>query len=241
MNHVTLILETGSTNADLIVLAAQGWDEAHWLRAERQTAGRGRLGRDWQDGAGNLQASTLIRLRASDPPVSGLGLLVGVALHQALAGLVPNAGLFLKWPNDLMAGSPGFLAKLAGILLERVSDAVIVGVGVNVVSAPQVEGRATVALAELPGGQAIDAANVMNALAQSFADWLARWRSEGFAPVRVAWLAAAHAPGTRLSINSGTDSPLSGRFEGVAEDGALLLGLDDGRQTVVHSGDVGFL
>jgi len=241
MPHITLVAETGSTNADLIALAGQGWDEGHWLRAERQTAGRGRLGRDWYDGAGNLQASTLIRLGAGDPPVSGLGLLVGVALHEAVSNLVPRADLSLKWPNDLMAGSPGFSAKLAGILLERVGDAVIVGVGVNVANAPRVEGRATVALAELDGGQGVAVDTAMEALAQSLDRWLDRWRHEGFAPIRAAWLAAAHPPGTRLSINSGTDSPIMGRFEGVAEDGALLLGRDDGMQTVVYSGDVGFL
>ena len=46
MSRITLVAETGSTNADLVELAGQGWDEGHWLRAERQTAGRGRLGRD---------------------------------------------------------------------------------------------------------------------------------------------------------------------------------------------------
>ncbi len=127
-------------------LAGQGWDEGIGLRAERQTAGRGRLGRDWQDGEGNFQASTLIRLRSGDPPVSGLGLLVGIALHDALAALAPEAGIALKWPNDVTAGP----AKLAGILLERVGEAVIVGVGVNVASAPRIEGRATIALSDLP-------------------------------------------------------------------------------------------
>jgi BirA family biotin operon repressor/biotin-[acetyl-CoA-carboxylase] ligase len=218
-------------------LAGQGWDEGHWLRAERQIAGRGRLGRDWQDGDGNLQASTLIRLRPADPPVSGLGLLIGVALHEALAGLAPDAGLSLKWPNDLMAGQ----AKLAGILLERVGEAVIVGVGINVARAPRVEGRATGALAELPGGQGIDAAMAMDALEVSFDRWLARWRTEGFAPVRAAWLGVAHAPGTGLAVHSGTESRIEGAFEGVAADGALLLRLDDGQTAVVHSGDVGFL
>ncbi|MBO9670578.1 MAG: biotin--[acetyl-CoA-carboxylase] ligase [Sphingobium sp.] len=234
---MTTIPETGSTNADLVELAGQGWDEGHWLRAERQTAGRGRLGRDWQDGAGNLQASTLIRLRAGDPPVSGLGLLIGVALHQALTDLVPDADLTLKWPNDLMAGA----AKVAGILLERVGAALIVGVGVNIVSAPRIEGRETVALSDLPGGQGIDVGIAADALAASFDVWLARWRAEGFAPVRTAWLAAAHPYGTRLSAQIGADSRLTGRFEGVAEDGALLLGLDDGSTQVVYSGDVGFL
>jgi BirA family biotin operon repressor/biotin-[acetyl-CoA-carboxylase] ligase len=220
----------------MAALAGQGWDEGHWLRTERQTAGRGRLGRDWQDGAGNLQASTLIRLRSSDPPVSGLGLVVGVALHDALAGLAPDTDLLLKWPNDLTAGQ----AKLAGILLERIGDAVIVGVGVNIAMAPQVEGRATVALAGLPGGQGIDAAMAMDALAASFDRWLARWRTEGFAPVRAAWLAAAHPTGTQLAVHGGTESRIEGTFEGVAQDGALLLRLGDGQIAVVHSGDVGF-
>ncbi len=164
-------------------------------------------------------------------------MLVGVALHEALAALAPDSGLLLKWPNDLMAGN----AKLAGILLERVGDAVIVGVGANVRHAPAVEGRATVALADLPGGADIDAATAAGALAGRFDHWLAHWRAEGFAPVRAAWLAAAHPSGTRLSVHSGAQSRLEGRFEGVAADGALLLRQDDGQIAVVHSGDVGFL
>jgi BirA family biotin operon repressor/biotin-[acetyl-CoA-carboxylase] ligase len=195
------------------------------------------MGRDWHDGEGNLQASTLIRLRSTDPPVSGLGLLVGVALHEALAGLAPSAGLSLKWPNDLMAGP----AKLAGILLERAGEAVVVGVGVNIAQAPEVAGRRTIAFNALPGGEGIDVAGAMEALAERFDHWLGRWRREGFAPVRAAWLAAAHPPGTRLSVHNDTESRLEGRFEGVAEDGALLLGQGDGTVQVIHSGDVGFL
>lgn len=237
MTRITLVAETGSTNADMTALAGTGWEEGHWLRAERQVAGRGRMGREWRSLVGNLQASTLIRLRPVDPPVSGLGLLVGVALWEAVTQLTPQAGVQLKWPNDLMAGP----AKVAGVLLERVGDAVIVGVGVNVRTAPQVEGRATTALADLPGGGAIDAARLAETLAERFTAWLARWRAEGFAPVRAAWSAAAHAPGTRLRLDPGSERAIEGGFEGVAEDGALLLRLDDGTRRVVHSGDVGFL
>ncbi len=79
------------------------------------------------------------------------------------------------------------------------------------------------------------------ALADRFDPWLARWRAEGFAPVRIAWLGAAHPPGTRLSVTNGADSRIDGGFEGVADDGALLLRLDDGTRQVIHSGDVGLL
>lgn len=234
---VTVVPETGSTNADVLALAGQGWGEGHWLRAERQTAGRGRLGRDWQSEGGNLHASTLVRLRPGDPPVSGLGLLVGVALREALAGLLPTVGLALKWPNDLMVGD----AKLAGILLERSGDCVIVGVGANVGHAPVLPDRATIAIADLPGGGDVDASRLLDALAAQLTHWLDRWRTEGFAPVREAWLAGAQGLGTRLSVNPGTNERIEGRFVGVAPDGALLVERDDGTRQVIHSGDVGFL
>lgn len=221
----------------MTTLAAGDWAEGHWLRAERQTAGRGRLGRDWHSPVGNLQASTLIRLRPGDPSIAGLGLLVGVALYEALAELLPDADLSLKWPNDVMAGT----AKLAGILLERSGDAVIVGVGVNVREAPRLPDRETIAMADLPGGADRSAAALIDLLAGRFDHWLARWRGEGFAPVRAAWLAAAHPPGTRLAVRIGEESRREGRFVGVAPDGALLLGLDDGTTATIHSGEVGFL
>jgi BirA family biotin operon repressor/biotin-[acetyl-CoA-carboxylase] ligase len=179
----------------------------------------------------------LIRLRPDDPPMSGLGLLVGVALHGAVTALAPHSGVRLKWPNDLMAGT----AKLAGILLERQGEAVIVGVGVNVRIAPEVPGRETIALAELPGGAGIDAGMLLERLAECLDHWLARWRAEGFAPVRAAWLAAAHSAGTRLAVHISEESRITGRFQGVAEDGALLVETDDGTQRRIHSGDVGFL
>jgi BirA family transcriptional regulator, biotin operon repressor / biotin---[acetyl-CoA-carboxylase] ligase len=221
----------------MIALAGQGWVEGQWLRAERQREGRGRLGRNWQSLVGNVQASTLIRLRPDDPPVSGLGLMVGLALWEAVHGLLSGADLALKWPNDLMAGP----AKLAGILLERVDDCVIVGVGVNVASAPDLPDRETAALVKLPGGADITADSVAQALADRFDHWLTCWRWQGFAPVRQAWLAAAHPAGTRLVVQSGDTLRLTGGFEGVAEDGALLLRLDDGTLSIIHSGDVGFI
>jgi len=235
--RVRLVAETGSTNADLTALAAAGWPEGRWLRAERQTGGRGRLGRDWLSPAGNLHASTLIRLRPGDPPVTGLGLLVGVAVHAALTELLPHAALLLKWPNDVMVGR----AKLAGILLEREGEAVVAGVGVNVAFAPMLPDRETVALADLPGGTALDAAAVLDALVPALDHWLARWRDEGNGAIIAAWLARAHPLGTPLAVSTGADRPQHGRFLGLGGDGALILGRDDGTQITIHSGDVGMV
>lgn len=236
MSRIRLVAETGSTNADLRARAA-GWPEGRWLRAERQTAGRGRLNRAWESPAGNLHASTLIRLRPADPPVTGLGLMLGVAVQSALAGLLPEAPFLLKWPNDVMVGP----AKLAGMLLEREGDALIAGVGVNVAAAPALPDRATIALADLPGGDALDAARVLEALVPAVDRWLAAWRGGGNAAIIAAWLDRAHPVGTPLAVSTGADRPQRGRFLGLDGNGALILGLEDGRQQVIHSGDVGVL
>jgi len=158
-------------------------------------------------------------------------------VHAALASLLPHAGLLLKWPNDVMVGR----AKLAGMLLEREGEAVVAGIGANVAFAPPLPDRETIALADLPGGAALDAAAVLDALVPSLDHWLACWRAEGNAAIIAAWLARAHPVGTPLAVLAGADRPQHGRFLGLGGDGALILGLDDGTQITIHSGDVGML
>ncbi len=236
MARIHLVPETGSTNADLRARAAD-WPEGQWLRAERQTDGRGRLGREWRSPQGNLHASTLIRLKPDDPPVAGLGLMLGVAVHAALSSLLPNAALHLKWPNDVMCGP----AKLSGMLLEREGACVIAGVGINVTQAPVLPDRETIALADLPGGTHLSAQAALEALVPAFDHWLAVWRAGGTPAIIAAWLPRAHPVGTRLAVSTGTDQPQTGHFLGLDRDGALILGLDGGTEIVVHSGDVGVL
>ena len=88
---IRTVAETGSTNADMIALAASGLEEGVWLRAERQTGGRGRQGRAWVSPPGNLYASTLVRLRPSDPPAATLALVAAVALEEAVGAYLPGA------------------------------------------------------------------------------------------------------------------------------------------------------
>lgn len=220
------IAETGSTNDDLLTLARGGAAEGLWLRAERQSGGRGRQGRTWQSPPGNLYASTLVRLRPGDPAAPSLALAAAVALHETAT--LYRAPVAIKWPNDLVAGG----AKLAGILLERADDAVVIGFGVNLVHAPDLPDRPTTSLAALTG-TAPEPATFAEALAEIFARWLGRWRGEGLAPVRAAWLAAAHPVGTALSTPAG-----DGLFEGLTESGSLRLRLADGTAHVIHAGDV---
>ncbi|MDB5697449.1 MAG: biotin--[acetyl-CoA-carboxylase] ligase [Alphaproteobacteria bacterium] len=230
---IRTVPETGSTNDDLAKLAEQGAAEGCWLRAERQTGGRGRHGRAWQSPAGNLYASTLVRLQRADPPAATLALVAAVALHEVVQAHAGSAEIRIKWPNDLLAGD----AKLSGILLERSRDAVIIGFGVNLAEHPGDTVRPATSLKAL-NGSAADPAIVLLDLAASFAGWLSRWRSEGFAPVRARWLEKAHPRGTALSTTDAGGVSLDGLFDGLDDAGALRLRLADGSTHVIHAGDV---
>ncbi len=222
---IRTVPETGSTNDDLAALARDGAAEGTWLRSERQTGGKGRQGRAWQSPPGNLYASTLVRLRSGDLPAPSLALVAAIALHDALATLTQQA--MIKWPNDLLIGG----AKVAGILLERVDDAVIAGFGVNIAHHPETLDRPVTSLAAC--GAAITPAELLDQLAARFAHWLAVWRDGEADKLRATWLDAAHPVGTALSTHHG-----EGSFEGLDRDGALRLRLADGTLHVIHAGDV---
>lgn len=227
--------ETGSTNADLAARLAAGeaLAEGVWLIADRQTAGKGRLGRTWFDGAGNFMGSTLVRLAPGDPPAGTLALAAGLALHEAIAPLIPPPHRAeLKWPNDLLIGG----AKLSGILLERVGDAVIVGIGVNLARAPELQDRATIALSAF--GPPPERDHFAQSLAATFAAELERWRKAGLEPLIRRWLAAAHPLGTPLAVGEPAETPRLGTFAGLTSDGALQLRLADGTTQTVHAGEV---
>lgn len=229
--------ETGSTSADAAARLRSGEHvpDGLWFVADRQTAGRGRHGRAWSDGAGNFMGSTVVQLRFGDPAPGTLALVAGLAVHEAVSSLLtPERKALLKWPNDLVVGR----AKLAGILLEREGDAVIVGIGVNLAVAPSLPDRETVSLADL--GIVAGRDDFAHGLAKSFALELERWRTYGLSPIVNRWLAAGHPVGTPLSVGVIGEPPLEGAFAGLTADGALQLRLADGTTHVIQSGEVNF-
>jgi len=234
LDLIEILAETGSTNADLAARARGGASitEGFWLLADRQLAGRGRQGRQWCDGVGNFMGSTIVRLSGREPVPHTLALAAGLALYETvLPRMTLPAQLELKWPNDLLLAG----GKLAGILLEREGDAIIVGIGVNLAKAPLVAGRKIISLGQFgpPPDRDIFAAD----LAVAFDAEVSRWRTHGLDQLLARWQAAAHPEGTRLSVNS-RDGLISGMFAGLAPDGALRLKLDDGGLRVIHAGDV---
>lgn len=210
------------------MLADAGAVEGDWLVAMEQDAGRGRQGRQWVSASGNFFGSTVIQLRAGDPTAPSLSLAAGLALIEAVDVAVPGIPLMLKWPNDLMLGT----SKLAGILLERSGDRVVVGFGVNLGSAPRLSDRDAAALngALLPKAFA-------PLLAGSFARMLSLWRNSPPEAFAQAWLARAHPVGTHLTVHGGGGDIVSGTFDGIEPDGALRL-RRDGDVDVIRAGDV---
>jgi len=226
--------ETGSTNADLRQLADAGGEDGLWLRADRQTAGRGRQGRDWSSPSGNFYGSTLVRLQPSDPMAATLALVAAVAIEDAVRSCLPDIGarLALKWPNDLLIDG----AKLSGILLERTGDAIVIGMGINLASAPGLPDRATTALGD--HGVSVTPEAMQALLADAMTRWIAVWREQGMFAIIARWEARAHPHGTPLTARLPDGQVLTGTFHGLANDGALRLGLADGSVHVIHAGDI---
>lgn len=215
------------STADALRDAARaGAPDGTAIMARRQTAGRGTHGRGWESPAGNLHLSVLLRPGAPMAEAPRHALLAAVALHDAA-----GPGTQLKWPNDLMRDG----AKAAGILVETEALGarivwLSIGFGVNLAFAPAVPGRATAALGAEP--PEVFAARLLKALATRRAQ-MAR---DGFAAIRTAWQAAGPAPGTPLTITRGA-TRITGRYEGLADDGGLRL-LTDAGGVVLHAGDI---
>jgi BirA family biotin operon repressor/biotin-[acetyl-CoA-carboxylase] ligase len=203
--------------------------EGDWLVARRQSAGRGRHGRIWDSIPGNFLGSTLIEIRPDDPAPSMLSLIAGLALIEAVTRVAPDRPFVLKWPNDLLLDS----AKLAGILIERSGNRVVVGIGVNLAGAPRIAGRKTAALS---GEASPD--QFAPIVAERFAIWLDAWRITRGQGVVDAWLARAHPVGSALSVHSGPGQRIDGTFDGLDPDGALRLRVAGGAVEIVRAGDV---
>ena len=220
-----------------------------WFVTSEQTAGRGRRHRPWIAPRGNLASSILEVIDVSPAVAATLGFAAGLALEAALQRVSMEASLrsagsdhmnySLKWPNDVMAGRQ----KLAGILLEAeaVADnrlAVVVGIGTNVVAAP--EGTPTPATSLASLGVNIGAEELFATLSDSWAEFRGLWdNGRGFGEIRRLWLERAAGLGQPVAIQSG-GSTVEGTFDTIDESGCMIIRTSDGRQVPISAGDVYF-
>jgi BirA family biotin operon repressor/biotin-[acetyl-CoA-carboxylase] ligase len=229
-----------STNEEAKRLAAAGEAGPVWISAGRQTAGRGRRGRSWQSPSGNLAATLMLRPGKPAGACAQLSFAAAIAARDALVALAPALEFRVKWPNDVLAGG----RKVAGILLESASqgDAVptwlAIGIGMNLAMHPEDTEFPATSLATL-GVPAPKPDDALLHLAANFAKWYEVWRGEGFAAIRDAWLARAAGLGGRIRARLAHEEA-SGVFEGIDDNGALLLRTGSGIVRAIPAAEVFF-
>ena len=239
----------GSTNVEALSRARDGEQGPIWFVTAEQTAGRGRRHRPWIAPRGNLASSILEVIDVSPAVAATLGFAAGLALEAALQKVSVEASLrsagsahmkfSLKWPNDVLAGRQ----KLAGILLEAEAVAgdrlaVVVGIGTNVVAAP--EGTPTPATSLNALGVHIGAEELFATLSDSWAEFRGLWdHGRGFGEIRRLWLERAAGLGQPVAIQSGA-SIVEGIFDTIDEQGCLIIRTSGGKRIPISAGDVYF-
>ncbi len=219
-----------STNAEARRLAETGEQGPLWIWSDEQTGGRGRLGRTWVSEPGNLYATFLFQTAAPLDAVAQISFLAAIAVHDLAAQLLPKTHIFLKWPNDALIDG----AKFCGLLAEVVGTnptCVALGCGINLSHAPKGTPYPVTVL-----GSQFTPESILEKLSLSLCKWIKIW-DEGreFPTIRDAWLARAAGVGQDVWVDD-----MSGRFEGLASDGALIVTLKDGTQKSIHAGEVRF-
>jgi BirA family biotin operon repressor/biotin-[acetyl-CoA-carboxylase] ligase len=231
----------GSTNDVARQLGASGAPEATLVIADEQTAGRGRLGREWYSPPGSaIAVSLLLRPRFSPNLAHRLTMLAGLV---AAEGVEQFTGLRvgLKWPNDLIIEKTPVVLKLGGILTEtsisgQAIEFAVVGLGLNVnvdLSARPDLPEATSLMMQL--GHAVDRLEILRALIERFA---ARYAIiDHDEKLRADWSVRLMTLGRQIVARRGQES-IAGLAEGVNESGALLIRTDDGILQRVDAADV---
>ncbi len=228
--------EVGSTNDEARALVAAGVQHGTVVWAESQTAGRGRLGRDWVSPPGNLYCSIILRPKIEAARMAEISFVSALAVRDAVRSELPaDTPIQFKWPNDVLAAG----RKVAGILVEaeKLPDedrtALIVGIGVNIVSAPRETDYPATCISAI--GRAPRVARVLTSLVAALDRRVELWTRGGFAAIRQEWMDHAYGVGGQVTASSG----ISGTFTGLDETGAIIIASKGERHRLV-SGSVRF-
>jgi BirA family transcriptional regulator, biotin operon repressor / biotin---[acetyl-CoA-carboxylase] ligase len=237
---IRVVAETASTNEDVLKLGGDGAAEGLVIAAESQTAGRGRQGRSWQSRPGAaLTFSVLLRPQSVPQAARGwVPLLAGVATARALRR-VAAVDARLKWPNDVLLGG----GKLAGILAEQSGDAIVVGIGINVLGRDHDLPTATATSLERGGAGPTDRTELLAEILRQLGHWYVRWREtrSGDADrcgLRQEYLSLCATLGRLVRVQLPGDRGLTGTAVDVDGSGQLLIRRDGGGIIAVSAGDV---
>jgi BirA family transcriptional regulator, biotin operon repressor / biotin---[acetyl-CoA-carboxylase] ligase len=221
--------EIDSTQEAARELASGGAAEGTVVIAERQSAGRGRLGRSWHSPSGvSLYSTTILRPKMPLAKVPQISLMAGVAAADAIACMAPGI-VALKWPNDLWLKG----RKTGGIIAEAITDVkgeldtVLLGIGINVnLSGNDIpkELRERATSMKIATGRVCDRIELADSLFSSLDSRYMELLASGFAAMRSAWERYSALTGKRVAIVDG-GRRIEGTVRGIDDEGALMLDL----------------
>jgi len=200
-----------------------------------QLGGRGRRGNVWESPLGNLYCSILLRPNCDAQKAGQLSFVMAVAMADAFKPYIGAGTLSLKWPNDILVDGK----KLAGILIESQTtddkiDALVIGFGVNIFAPPE----SAIGLTDCTNKRLVINAvrdEILNSLSRRYE----QWQADGFAPIQKSWLAHAYGRGQSLTACL-AHREVTGIFEGLNENGALVLTDKEGQSHEIHAAEIYF-
>ncbi len=188
------------------------------ITATAQTAGHGRYGRNWVSHSGNLYVSFIFKITQRNPRLSYA---IGVAVAETLIhfGMNPK----IKWPNDVLIDGK----KISGILIEYNQNFVVIGIGINIKTAPTVREYKTAKMNDFVKASVVDVLNVLIKKIEF-------WRNANFNDVRKRWTELAFGIDKKIKYhNKQLD------FIGLSDDGALILH-DDKNDVFIYGDEIVF-
>ena len=230
--------QVDSTNDEARRQAEGGAAAGLVVTADRQKAGRGRRGRDWASPEGNLYCSILLRPEFGPGEAPLTGFAISLAVAEVLAGILGAAhAVCCKWPNDVLVND----RKVSGILVESSSaggallDWLIIGVGINVTSHPDLPDKPATDLAACCVSVQLD--DLLHHLVRAIDGYIADWQAHGFEGIRERWLARAWRLGQKVDLLAGGER-FAGAFSGLDPQGGIVLELESGERRNLGHGEL---
>ncbi len=241
-----------STNEEAKRLVASGERGPLWIRADRQTSGRGRQGRSWTSLTGNLTTTGLYSFNAPAAHLAQLGFAAGLAVLDLVDHYIQPGLACLKWPNDVLIQGK----KVAGVLLDsgnfgQENTWCAIGIGLNLCAHPPYLTRGE----EERKGSVLQATHIgeylrpphttppspgpaLDRLIPAFEYWRICWERDGFEPLRKAWLDRAYGLGQKAVLHLGAGGELEAVIETIDHTGALIVCSAGGRKKTIQAGDI---
>lgn len=193
-----------------------------------QTSGKGRNSRNWISKNGDVAITIVLPATAQDDQVSYVA---GVAVLESIKAFYPSLSPQLKWVNDVLIDEK----KVCGILLEKVNNSLLIGIGVNLSEAPVSPDFTACSLQNY--GKQISSEEFISILLDIFKTKYNTWLQLGFNPIRNSWKKNCYRLGEQIKVGFPDGTELSGRFKDIDRDGMLIIGVR-GKERFINAGEI---